>query len=127
VKVGERRLNRPCRNAEAIDEKHVPVMTAGDGAAQAPGGSGTSGVGSPSGQSPRRIGLRLRELPTEEESLTVDDVIRIERDLLLITLTAEDVSRLADALPAGDPLLGQLEVEMREQGFWRDGVAGQVG
>ena len=29
-------------------------------------------------------------------------------------------SRLAEVLPAGDPVLDLIEVEMREQGFWRD-------
>lgn len=53
----------------------------------------------------------------EEETVTVEDMLRAEATMLHISLTDEDVIRLAGLLPADDPLLDRIEVEMREQGW----------
>lgn len=50
--------------------------------------------------------------------MTVQELVEADQDMLRISLTAEDVSRLAAVLPANEPLLDLIEVEMREQGFW---------
>lgn len=56
--------------------------------------------------------------------MTVEELELVEAQMLKISLSDEDVIRLAELLPGDDPLLDRIEVEMREQGWTALAVAG---
>lgn len=56
----------------------------------------------------------------EETVIDVLDVVNVDGELLHVSLTADEVTRLFELLPADEPICDHIEFEMKCQGKWRD-------